>query len=136
MAALGKTPGSGTGAIKTVASRLGLDTSHFAHGRNFKPLPAADLPFVNVVRRGGQSGLSIAARWFLDRGYVVSVPLEPAAHDLVTESDSGLKRVQVKSTQARRTAGDTWRTSRGVSTMLPRRAMRTATAGASRTNLA
>jgi hypothetical protein len=31
MVALGKTPGSGTTAVKAVAERLGLDTSHFAH---------------------------------------------------------------------------------------------------------
>jgi hypothetical protein len=62
-------------------------------------VPAVKVPFGNSVKHGGQSGLSIAARWFLDRGYTVSVPLEPAAYDLVTESDQGLKRVQVKTTR-------------------------------------
>ena len=57
------------------------------------------MPFGNGIKHGGQSGLSIAARWFLDRGYTVSVPLEPAPYDLVTESDEGLKRVQVKTTR-------------------------------------
>ncbi len=42
---------------------------------------------------------SIAAKWFLDRGYVVSVPLEPTSYDLITESNDGLKRVQVKTTR-------------------------------------
>jgi hypothetical protein len=105
MAALGKSPGSGTSAVKAVAERLGLDTSHFSYRRNFKPVPAVEIPFVNAIQRGGQSGLSIAARWFLDRGYVVSVPLEPASYDLVTESDSGLKRVQVKMTWASKDSG-------------------------------
>lgn len=105
MAALGKTPGSGTGAVKAVAERLGLDASHFAYRRNFKPVPAVELPFANPIQLGGQSGLSIAARWFLDRGYVVSVPLEPTAYDLVTESDSGLKRVQVKMTWTSKDSG-------------------------------
>jgi len=99
MAALGKTPGSGTQAVKPVAERLSLDTSHFGYKRNFKPVPGIKMPFGNAVEHGGQSGLSIAARWFLDRGYIVSVPLEPAAYDLVTESDEGLKRVQVKTTR-------------------------------------
>jgi hypothetical protein len=57
------------------------------------------VPFANEIRPGGQSGLSIAARWFMDRGYVVSVPLEPVAYDLITESDDGLKKVQVKTTR-------------------------------------
>ena len=99
MAALGKKPGSGTQAVRTVALRLGLDTTHFAYKRNFKPVAPVGLPFGEAVRHGAQSGLSIAARWFLDRGYIVSVPLEPAAYDLVTESDEGLKRVQVKTTR-------------------------------------
>lgn len=99
MAALGKTPGSGTQPVRVVAGRLGLDTSHLAQPRNFQPLKAVPTPFMNALKHGGQSGLSIAARWFLDRGYIVSVPLEPAPYDLITESDDGLKRVQVKTTR-------------------------------------
>jgi hypothetical protein len=101
MVALGKTPGSGTQAVKAVAARLGLDTSHFADKRSFKPVPRVVLPFNNNARQAGPRGLSIAARWFLDRGYVVSVPLDPTAYDLITESDEGLKRVQVKTTRQR-----------------------------------
>jgi hypothetical protein len=44
-------------------------------------------------------------QWFLERGYIVSVPIEPAPYDLVTESDDGLKRVQVKSTARRERGG-------------------------------
>ena len=99
MAALGKKPGNGTANVKAVAERLGLDTSHFAYARSFKPVPGVAMPFGNGIKYGGQSGLSIAARWFLDRGYIVSIPLEPAPYDLVTESDVGLKRVQVKTTR-------------------------------------
>lgn len=61
-------------------------------------------PFTKKVSKGCASGLSVAARWFLDRGYNVSIPLEPAPYDLVTESDSGLKKVQVK-TCSQKTAG-------------------------------
>ena len=34
----------------------------------------------------------MAARWFLDRGYVVSVPLQPACYHMITDSDDGLKK--------------------------------------------
>jgi hypothetical protein len=99
MIALGKKSGSGTQAVKAVAGKLGLSTSHFAYARNFKPVEGVEVPFSRAVKGGGQSGLNIAARWFLDRGYLVSVPLEQAPYDLVTESDDGLKRVQVKTTR-------------------------------------
>lgn len=105
MTALGKTHGNGTAAARTVAERLDIDTSHFISKRSFRPVPGEVLPFGNDIRPGSQSGLSIAARWFLDRGYVVSVPLEPAPYDLVTESDDGLKRVQVKTTRRRASNG-------------------------------
>jgi hypothetical protein len=85
--------------VKAIADRLGLDTSHFFHARSFKPVVGVAVPFSNNVRYGGHCGLSIAARWFLDRGYIVSLPLEPARYDLATESDDGLKRVQVKTTR-------------------------------------
>lgn len=98
MRALGKSPGNSNKGVVVVALRLGLDTSHFAYKQGFKPVASVPVPFSNEIKPGGQSGLSIAARWFLDRGYVVSIPLEPAAYDLVTESDEGLKRVQVKTT--------------------------------------
>ena len=100
MRAIGKSPGSSNKAVVAVAERLGLDASHFTYKCSFRPVSGIAMPFGNDIRHGGQSGLSIAARWFLDRGYVVSVPLEPAPYDLVTESDEGLKRVQVKTTRA------------------------------------
>lgn len=42
----------------------------------------------------------MATTWFMERGYMVSVPLEPARYDLIAESDEGLKRIQVKTTRA------------------------------------
>jgi PD-(D/E)XK endonuclease len=99
MRALGKTYRRSVD-VEAEARRLNLDTSHFApKRRNFVPVPGRELPFANPSKPGSQSGLTIAARWFLDRGYIVSVPLEPAPYDLVTESDEGLKRVQVKTTR-------------------------------------
>jgi hypothetical protein len=105
MRALGKNPGGSNKGVVAAAEQLGLDTSHFVYKRSFQPVSSVAVPFGNDVRHGGQSGLSIAARWFLDRGYVVSVPLEPAAYDLVTESDKGLKRVQVKTTSQKQANG-------------------------------
>ncbi|WP_281892310.1 group I intron-associated PD-(D/E)XK endonuclease [Phytohabitans aurantiacus] len=84
------------GWIRT--SGLGLDTSHFDRRRSHRVVESPPLPFGHQPKPGSSSGLSIAARWFLDRGYNVSVPLEPAPYDLITESDRGLMRVQVKTT--------------------------------------
>lgn len=96
LSALGKKPGSSYRCVQAVAERLDLDTSHFHYKRNFKPVQSDPLPFSNLPVRGSRSGLSIAAQWFLDRGYAVSIPLEPAAYDLIAESDNGLMRIQVK----------------------------------------
>jgi hypothetical protein len=103
--ALGRTPGSIRREVQAEAARLGLDSSHFVYKRSFRPVEAQPLPFGRPVQPDGRSGLSIAARWFLDRGYLVSVPLEPAPYDLVAESDSGLKRIQVKTTWQMRKHG-------------------------------
>jgi PD-(D/E)XK endonuclease len=46
-----------------------------------------------------------AASWFLRRGYVVSIPLTVTQYDLVTESDEGFVRVQVKSTTGKDKGG-------------------------------
>jgi hypothetical protein len=48
-----------------------------------------------------KSAVALASAWFLERGYRVSVPTEPAPYDLVTESDDGFARIQVKSTVTR-----------------------------------
>ncbi|WP_407676410.1 group I intron-associated PD-(D/E)XK endonuclease [Plantactinospora alkalitolerans] len=50
-----------------------------------------------------RAGSSFAAAWFMERGYTVSVPLESVPYDLVTESDGGLRRIQVKTTRSRET---------------------------------
>lgn len=99
---LGVSPRSGTGsvALHHHVQRLGLDTSHFGYARSARPLTAAEAhPFSRPSDSGASSGLSIASRWFLDRGYRVSIPLEPAPYDLIAESDTGLQRVQVKTTR-------------------------------------
>ncbi len=97
--------GSGAEALKHHAKRLGLDTSHLTYARSGTPHPGRETPFSNAPSHDGKSGLSIAAKWFLDRGYTVSVPLEPTCYDLVTESDEGLKKVQVKTTNRLESSG-------------------------------
>jgi hypothetical protein len=86
--------------VKQDVARLGIDVSHF-DPRFSKAAAVVDLPFKRPPVGGSTSGLSIAARWFLDRGYHVSIPMEPTTYDLITESDSGLQRVQVKTTNQR-----------------------------------
>lgn len=44
------------------------------------------------------SALGSAIEWFMSRGYVASIPLAQTPYDLIVESDSGLQKIQVKST--------------------------------------
>lgn len=97
--------------LRRHAQALNIDYSHFRNGRSLHdrarelgprsdaPLAPGRLPFGQPVSPDGKYGLSVAARWFLERGYPVSVPLEPTRYDLVAESDDGLIRVQVKTTR-------------------------------------
>jgi len=63
-------------------------------------VPQVALPFAapDSVEQLRAAAVGEAVSWFLRRGYVPSIPIEPARYDLVVESDEGLKRVQVKST--------------------------------------
>jgi hypothetical protein len=104
---LSENSGSAAEALKRHVKRLRLDTSHFGYARSGEAaIIAKPLPFAReVVPPSATSGLSVAARWFLDRTYLVSVPLEPAPYDLIVESDDGLKKVQVKTTRSRTKGG-------------------------------
>lgn len=80
---------------------LGLDTSHFRYQRwGNRPVPGVNIPFSRCPTGAylSKAAGSVAAAWFLERGYRVALPVEPAPYDLVVESDKGLVRVQVKST--------------------------------------
>jgi hypothetical protein len=96
--ALGKRRGGSAKDVQGVAAGLGLDTSHFDYRRSRSQPIADDSLFSRAAQPDYRSSLVIAARWFLDRQYIASVPLEVAPYDLVVESDKGLQRVQVKST--------------------------------------
>jgi hypothetical protein len=65
------------------------------------------LPFSNKPQeaRLRASAIGSATRWFLERGYVPSIPVEPSRYDLVVESDEGLKKVQVKTSAFKGTGG-------------------------------
>jgi len=56
-------------------------------------------PFKNQTGLAPNGSLAVikAMEWFLERGYMVSVPIEPAPYDLIVESEAGLKKIQVKS---------------------------------------
>lgn len=62
--------------------------------------PELPLPFQAAVSEKflRTAAIGEAVSWFLQRGYVVSIPLAVTQYDLVTESDEGFARVQVKTT--------------------------------------
>ena len=100
--------GSGYLRLKAKARELEIDMSHFrGQGWSSKPIPGVRLPFTLDAdeRNLHKAAASKAAAWFLERGYMVSVPVEPAAYDMIVDSDEGLVRVQVKSTRSKDDAG-------------------------------
>jgi PD-(D/E)XK endonuclease len=105
MERLGKTRRSGSTNVQQRVECLALDTSHFVFKASQAPLVAPAHPFTNPAAAGAHAGLGVAVRWFLERNYVVSIPLEPIAYDLIADSGSGLKRVQVKTSSRRDRSG-------------------------------
>ena len=103
MESIGKSRRGSAAYVRQVAERLGLDSSHFDIRRCDLPVQAGDpLPFRRQrTGAGSPPSLTVAMQWFLERGYIVSVPIEPAPYDLIAESDSGLQRIQVKSSSMR-----------------------------------
>ena len=102
---VGITPsGSGYVCLRNKALALGLDTSHFRGQRwGSRPVDAVEIPFSReydpkLLRRAATAR---ATAWFMERGYTVCTPVEPALYDLTVDSDRGLVRVQVKSTVSR-----------------------------------
>lgn len=67
-------------------------------------LPFSREPTEDNLRR---SSIGRAIRWFMDRGYTVSMPVDPTKYDLVAESDAGLQRVQIKTT-THKSRGGRW----------------------------
>jgi len=57
------------------------------------------------ARQLRSAAIGDAIHWFLSRGYTPSIPVDPVRYDLVVESDQGLIRVQVKSTNQKGKSG-------------------------------
>jgi hypothetical protein len=99
--------------VKARIDALGLSTEHF-QGRGFNgQLPLVNEPVFTADPtperlRVAATGKAIA--WFSERGYIVSLPVEPAVYDLIVDSPNGLDRVQVKSSAAPRRAVQTCKT--------------------------
>lgn len=72
--------------------------------------PSVDIPFSRkeADTNLSASAIGIAIRWFMQRGYVPSIPVEPTQYDLVVESDKGFQKIQVKSTTARNPQSGCW----------------------------
>jgi hypothetical protein len=84
------------GLIKSSAEALArLTTAPSENAFSRMPNPS------NLFR----AGVGVAIRWFLERGYMTSIPVEPTHYDLIVESDVGLKKVQVKTTTFRDRSG-------------------------------
>jgi len=70
-------------------------------------IPIPELPFSKMAHTANlkEVGLGEAVRWFSERGYCPSIPLTVCRYDLVVESDHGLKRIQVKTTNEKEESG-------------------------------
>lgn len=88
---------------RSIVAHYSLDTSHFRSKGDARPLEAPSSLFSAKVdeKHLRFASTATATQWFMRRGYMVSIPVEPAPYDLVVESDAGLQRVQVKSTTVR-----------------------------------
>jgi PD-(D/E)XK nuclease superfamily protein len=94
--------------LQNAAREYGLDVSGLygqAWGR--APVKALPVPFSRRpdASRLHQVGASAAMSWFLSRGYMVALPVETTTYDLIAESNSGLQRVQVKTSQSGKVVG-------------------------------
>lgn len=71
---------------------MGIDTSHFKKAVSIRPRRQID-PRPENLRTAGST---LAAAWFMLRGYHVLWPLEPCRYDLAVRSNDQFQRVQVK----------------------------------------
>lgn len=95
------------------ARRLSLDTSRLDAAT---PVEQPPLIFRSEVQLDQlrRAGSTMAATWFMLRGYDVAWPLEPCRYDLLVMVNGTAQRIQVKTTQTR--AGCTWALSLSTST--------------------
>lgn len=100
---LGLARGSGSGAIRGHALRLGIDTSHLERSHNGITQP--DLVLTPDLGNLPRAGPMLAATWFTLSGHEVAWPLEPCRYDLAVISRATSMRVQVKTCWKRRADG-------------------------------
>lgn len=101
--ALGLRGGSSMATIRGHAARLELDTAHLT----VLPGMAGEQGSRPDVAHLARAGSLLAAAWFALCGHDVSWPLEPSRYDLLVATDSGIRRVQVKTTTV--LVGETWK---------------------------
>ena len=81
--------------IRAHAVRLGLDLTRLGAPVTRDDVGDEAEPHIRHLR---DAGASLAAAWFLFRGYNVAFPLEPTVYDLLVSMADGIKRIQVKTT--------------------------------------
>lgn len=92
--ALGLVGGSAIPALRGHAVRLGLDFSHF----HTVPRTVSADALTPSGSRLSRAGALLAAAWFEASGAAVAWPLEPARYDLLAQTPTGTRRIQVKTT--------------------------------------
>lgn len=100
---LGLARGSGSGAIRGHALRLGIDTSHLQPSRRGRG--QSDLTLTPDLANLPRAGPMLAAVWFTLSGYEVAWPLEPCRYDLLVGSSGTSMRLQVKTCWKQRADG-------------------------------
>jgi hypothetical protein len=89
--------------VNAHAVRLGLDLSHLSD-RPPQDTPSQSVP-EPALRNLREAATSLAACWFSLRGLGAAIPIEPTVDDLLVSTPEGIKRVQVKTTTYKSTAG-------------------------------
>lgn len=101
---LGRAPNRSSGGLREVADLLGINHDHVGGG-SMAQLPSSRImqhSFPTRCEAGNNlqnEAVLQAMSWFMTRGYVVSMPLQPTTYDFVSESIDGLKRIQVKTSR-------------------------------------
>jgi hypothetical protein len=85
--------------IRAHCLRLNLSLGHLEPA---KPMPLREPHSAMVLlSQLRYAAPSIAMSWFMLRGWVPAVPIEPRPYDFLVEMPSGVKKVQVKSSTRR-----------------------------------
>jgi PD-(D/E)XK endonuclease len=92
--------------VKARAAQLSLSLDHLARpGRVLAREPAALSDLAPQLAHLRDAAQSLAMAWFLLRGLWPANPIEPRPYDLLVDTPTGVKRVQVKTTTSRATSG-------------------------------